>query len=450
MDKIFKRIIAALMVFALLAATTQWLPNGGLVTKASAEYIDASDYLFDDDIIGQSNIYAYSLDEFVVDSLENYYDYYADDNDHNDGPEIEYDDEVYNVFSVESSDPSVVGVSDSVTGGYLLQARMPGVSVITVYHYGEVQNRDSADERIYIGNYDVFTIEVSKVPSDEIDFTEISNKTYTGSAIKPAFKLTYKNRTLTEGEDYSISYQNNVKVGTATVTATLMGYYDGVITEDFSILPTISKTGITLYHGTNTTLTVKSSAVVTWKSGNPSVATVSKGVVTAKKAGTATIYATTGGFTLSCKVTVKKRQIDPEKKTVYAGQKINLQYFGGTGIVTWKTSNKKIAKVGSKGGVTTYTPGKVTITGVRNGISKTCVVTVINQKLNTKKLNLGVGKKYTLTLKGAVSTVTWKTSNSKIVSVSKKGVIKGKKKGQAVITAVHAGKTYKCTVTVKK
>lgn len=449
MDKFFQRLIAVLMVFALLAATAQWLPGGGLATKASAEYIDASDYLFDDDIIGQANIYAYSLDEFMIDSLENYYDYYADDNDHNDGPEIEYDDEVYNIFSVESSDPSVVGVSDSVTGGYLLQARMPGVSVITVYHYGEVQNKDSADERIYIGNYDVFTVEVSKVPSDEIDFTEISDKTYTGSAIKPAFKLTYKNRTLTEGEDYSIVYKNNVKVGTATVTATLMGYYDGVITEDFCILPTISKTGLTLYHGTKATLTVKSSAAVTWKSGNSSVASVSKGVVTAKKAGTATIYATTGGFTLSCKVTVKKRQIDPEKKTIYAGKKITLQYLGGTGTVTWKTSNKKIAKVGSKGGVTACAAGKVTITGVRNGISKTCVVTVINQKLNAKKLTLGVGKKSTLTLKGAVSAVTWKTSNSKIASVNKNGVVKGKKKGQAVITATHAGKTYKCTVTVK-
>ncbi len=448
MNKFFQRVIAALMAFALLAATAEWLPDGGFAMKASAEYIDTSDYLFDDNIIGETNYYAYSHDEFAMASLESYYDYYKNDNDHNDGPDIEYDDEVYNIISVESSDPSVIGVSETLYG-YLLEARMPGVSVITVYHYGEVQNKDSADERIYIGNYDVFTIEVSKIPSDEIDYTEISDKTYTGAAIKPAFKLTYKNKTLIENEDYYLEYRNNVKVGTATVTATLMGYYDGVIIETFRIVPTISQKTLTVYYGTKPTLTVKSSAAVTWKSGNPSVAKVYKGVIYPKKEGTVTIYATTGGHTLSCKVTVKKRQLNMAKKAVYAGQKISLQYFGGTGTVTWKTSNKKVAKVSAKGVVTTYAPGKVTITGTRNGVSRTCVVTVVNQKLNASKLNLRVGKYYTLNLKGAVSKVTWKTSNSKIVAVNQKGLIKGKKKGKAVITAVHAGKSYKCTVTVK-
>jgi len=228
-----------------------------------------------------------------------------------------------------------------------------------------------------------------------------------------------------------------------------MGYFSGVITEEFEILPSISQKSLTVYYGTNPKLTVKSSAGVTWKSSNPSVAKVYRGVIYPKKAGTATIYATSGGYTLSCKVTVKKRQLNTAKKTLYAGQKLSLQYLGGTGTVTWATSNKKVAKVNAKGVVTAVNPGKVTITATRNGVKLKCTVTVIDQKLSAAKLNVYVGKYKTLKLNGAVGKVTWKTSNSKIVAVNQKGLIKGKKKGKAVISAVHAGKTYKCVVTVK-
>lgn len=450
MKNFLSRAAAAFAAVVLLLASVLSLPEFNFNAKAFG-FIDASDYLFDDDIIGETTLYAYPLDELILDSLENYYNFYEDDDTgHNDGPEIEFDDEEYNIIEVESSDPAVVSVGDSVTGGYLLSAHTPGIAVITVYHYGDVHNRDSEDERIYVGNYDIFTIEVSPVPSDEVDYTEISNKNYTGSAVKPAFKLTYKKRILVENEDYYLEYKNNVKVGTATVIATLTGIYSGVITEQFKILPTISKKTATVYAGATLNLSVKSSASVTWKTSNSKVATVNKnGVVTAVKAGTATITATSGGVKLNCKVTVKNRQLNTSKKSLYAGQKLTLKYYGGTGTIKWKSSNKQIATVNKDGVVTTLSPGTVTITATRNGVSLKCNLTVVNQKLSATSLNLGVGKTKTLTLKGAVSTVKWKTSDSKIVSVNQKGLVKGKKKGTAVITATHAGKTYKCTVKVK-
>lgn len=49
-----------------------------------------------------------------------------------------------------------------------------------------------------------------------------------------------------------------------------------------------------------------------------------------------------------------------------------------------------------------------------------------------------------------INKLTWKSSNSKVVSVSKNGVVTGKKKGSAVISAKLSvtGKTYKTVVNV--
>ncbi|MBR3245733.1 MAG: sirohydrochlorin cobaltochelatase, partial [Parasporobacterium sp.] len=64
----------------------------------------------------------------------------------------------------------------------------------------------------------------------------ISNKTYTGSAIKPTPKVTVDGKVLTAGTDYTLSYKNNVKVGTATITIKGKGYYYGTTTTTFKIV----------------------------------------------------------------------------------------------------------------------------------------------------------------------------------------------------------------------
>ena len=127
----------------------------------------------------------------------------------------------------------------------------------------------------------------------------------------------------------------------------------------------------------------------------------------------------------------------------------DLDYYGGTGTVKWKSSNSKIAKVNKNGLVTALKKGKVTITATRNNRSVPCTVNVIQQKLTSSKLTVRAGKTADLDLKGAVSKVTWTSSKPKIASVNKNGLVKGLKKGTAVITAKHAGVSYKCTVTVK-
>ncbi len=44
----------------------------------------------------------------------------------------------------------------------------------------------------------------------------------------------------------------------------------------------------------------------------------------------------------------------------------------------------------------------------------------------------------------------WKSSNTKVAVVDKKGTVKGKKPGKATISCTMDGKTYKCQVTVRK
>lgn len=70
-------------------------------------------------------------------------------------------------------------------------------------------------------------------------------------------------------------------------------------------------------------------------------------------------------------------------------------------------------------------------------------------KLNKKKLVLTVGKKAKLKVKETKKKVKWSSSKKKIATVTKKGVVKAKKKGTAKIVAKIGKKKYTCKVVVK-
>lgn len=76
-----------------------------------------------------------------------------------------------------------------------------------------------------------------------VNVSNIPNQTYTGSEITPAVIVTYGGVTLTEGVDYTLSYQNNIEIGTATVSVYGIGDYSGLIdlTKTFNIVakPTV-------------------------------------------------------------------------------------------------------------------------------------------------------------------------------------------------------------------
>lgn len=134
--------------------------------------------------------------------------------------------------------------------------------------------------------------------------------------------------------------------------------------------------------------------------------------------------------------------------------------------LTYKTSNKKIATVSKTGILRTKKKGTVTITAIakNNKKAKATMTLTVGKVVKTLKFKEGTkktvtaGSKFTLhpTYKpkdAATKAVTWKSSNTKVATVSSKGKVTTKKDGTVTITATakDAGKkkaTFK--VTVKK
>ena len=74
--------------------------------------------------------------------------------------------------------------------------------------------------------------------SDGIHMEDIdTHYEYTGSAIKPVIQISDGGRILTEKTDYSVSYKNNIQVGTATVTISGKGMYNSRKDVTFQITP---------------------------------------------------------------------------------------------------------------------------------------------------------------------------------------------------------------------
>lgn len=63
----------------------------------------------------------------------------------------------------------------------------------------------------------------------------IPNQTYTGNSISALPVITYNGATLTKDVDYTLSYSNNINVGTATITITGKGNFKGTTSKTFSI-----------------------------------------------------------------------------------------------------------------------------------------------------------------------------------------------------------------------
>ncbi len=64
----------------------------------------------------------------------------------------------------------------------------------------------------------------------------VADKTYTGNSIEQDIKVTDGNVTLNKDEDYTVSYSNNINVGTAEITISGLGYYEGSIKKAFNIM----------------------------------------------------------------------------------------------------------------------------------------------------------------------------------------------------------------------
>ena len=258
-----------------------------------------------------------------------------------------------------------------------------------------------------------------------------------------------------------------------------VGHLTEAIEKLVKLTIAVNPASTTLTVGGTATLKVETNITgnVTWTSSNTAVATVANGVVTAKAAGSATITATVGEKSATCAITVKaveQKPVQPTQKPtqdptqtpvvkagitanvaqVYVGKKATIKVTKTqvTGKATFKSSNKKVATVNSKGVITGKKAGKTVITVKVGKYTKKLTVTVKKPsfKLTKSSAKLKKGQKVTIKSKAApASKVTYKTSNKKVATVNSKGVVTAKKKGTAKITVKCNGITKTFKVTVK-
>ena len=130
-------------------------------------------------------------------------------------------------------------------------------------------------------------------------------------------------------------------------------------------------------------------------------------------------------------------------------------------LLKWVSDNNSVATVDGNGKVTAVASGTAHITATTydgSNISKTCTVTVTTPvssiSLSQTSLNLIKGGTSTLTVTYNPTdadnrSVTWKSSNTSVATVSTSGKVTAITSGTATITATSAnGKTATCTVTV--
>lgn len=207
-----------------------------------------------------------------------------------------------------------------------------------------------------------------------------------------------------------------------------------------------------------------SSAVFTWKSSDESVLTVEDGVITAKRIGEATVTASVGENSGSCKVTVVKNTYLPElslrsKLEMAVDSSFTLKptlrfknEIVDRAEYEWESSNSAVASV-SSGRVTAKSVGNAVITATTNAygelLSASVDVTVkedLTLILDEESITLYKPGTFTPDSHSASFTVyspdgahdgqvEWSSDDEAVATVDQNGLIKAVGKGSTLIKA---------------
>jgi len=139
--------------------------------------------------------------------------------------------------------------------------------------------------------------------------------------------------------------------------------------------------------------------------------------------------------------------------TLYTKGKKIIQLSADTeSVVKYTSDNKKVAVVDENGRVTAKKAGTALITASADGYQSTCRIVVKKPtfKVAKKMIKVKKGKKARIIVKVRPSTkVVFASANKKIAAVTKKGMLKGMKKGQTKIKVKCYGITKTVIVIVK-
>lgn len=282
-----------------------------------------------------------------------------------------------------------------------------------------------------------------------------------------------------------------VKAGTATVTVTAASGQKVKATVVVRAKPTkllLNKKSMTLGVGMSGKLITRvyyssskyfdysaadAPGIGQYITSNANVAKVdaATGEITAVSVGTAKIaFKTHNGKAAYCTVTVKNAptSVGLNKTTVTLGEQLTTTIApvfnaGEHGSVSYSCDNTDVAAVNSSGKIAGLKAGMATVTATtHNGETAQCVVTVKpapdNIALNITASNMAIGGKITLkatcTYEGSddcIAQLSYKSSNTKVATVSSSGVVKGVKAGSATIRVYAQNNTYRdCKVVVRK
>ena len=277
-----------------------------------------------------------------------------------------------------------------------------------------------------------------------------SDFVYDGAEKRPMVLLKYGTKILEE-EAYNVVYENNTNAGIAHVKITGVGKYKGTATERFVINKAKQNIRINLAKNTieiGETLQISAEGIgqIQYLSDNTNVASVSStGSINAKNTGRAVIQITAYG----------NENYEPQTESIV----INVISKDDNKNNTEETdksdngANKDNQETDHNKGEMADSNSKKNETETNSNFQQTIVKTTQKITLNRKKLTLKKGKsfklKVTITPKDSQNKIFYKTSNKKIVTVSKNGKIKAKKKGTAKITVISGKKKAVCKVKVK-
>lgn len=400
----------------------------------------------------------------------------------------------------EPSDISVDAIADQTYTGSALKPEVvvkAGTKVLKksvdyYVYYRDNTNVGTATAKItgrgnYKGSYTT-TFKIVPCAISQVTIREIADKTYSGKKIEPYIKLTYKNKSLKRGTDYTVSYDNNIDVGTATATITGIGNFMGTTAVSFKIVKGTSKIKVSAI--SNQTFTgVEITPEVSVKEGTKKLTKdVDYKVSYANNinVGTATVTVTgIGSYDGTARKTfrivsrpLKEVSVEKIDAQEYTGKeltpKLNLTYNGKT-----LTDNVDYVAVYSSniepGNGVVKVQGKGNFSGQRTVVfkikensqssnsgdnqndnkndNKDETVHTTKMTLNKIRVTLKKGKTYHLKVTvnaGSVDKITFTSSDKKVATVSKNGVIKAKKAGRARITVKSGKRTKWCWVIVKK